>query len=119
VKTVGGGFLLVPAGAAYRVEIETSPDLATPYFMQAILENPQDSKKPFIYERVISTPEKQFTLAHGPVKGLRIYRDYRVEVKIFRAKGDAEPVDVLEQKVRSYVDTRGAGVKVMGGMKEQ
>ncbi len=119
VKTVDGGFLFNPAGAAYRVEIEMSPNLATPYFMQAILENPQDRKKPFIYERVISASGKQFTLAHGPVRGLRIYRDYRVEVKIFRVKGDAEPVDVLEQKVRSYVDTRGAEIKVMGGMKEQ
>jgi hypothetical protein len=119
VKTIDGGFFFVPAGAAYRVEIEVSPDLATPYFVQATLENPQDSKKPFIHERVVSTPEKQFTLAHGPVKGLHIYRDYRVEVKIFRAKGDAEPIDVLDQKVRSYVDTRGTGVKVMGGMKEQ
>jgi hypothetical protein len=119
VKTIDGGFVFVPAGAAYRVEIEMSAELATPYFMQAILENPLDSRNPFIYERVVSTSQKRFTLAHGPVKGLRVYHDYRVEVKIFRNKGDAEPVDVLEQKVRSYVDTRGVAVKVMGGMKEQ
>jgi hypothetical protein len=119
VKTLDGGFFFVPIGAAYRVEIEVSPELAAPYFMQAVLENPEDRNKPFIEERVISKPEKHFTLAHGPIKGLRIYRDYRVQVKIFRRKGDSEPLDVLEQKVRSYVDTRGPAVKTMGGMKEQ
>jgi hypothetical protein len=119
VKTIDGGFLFNPAGAAYRVEIEMSSGLATPYFMQALLENPEDSKKPFSYERLISVPEKRFTLAHGPVKGLRIWHVYRVEVKLFHHKGDAEPFDVLEQNVRSYVDTRGPSVKVSGAMKEQ
>src|SRR2546430_8511091 len=118
VRTVDGGFFFVPIGAAYRVEIEVSPDLATPYFMQAVLENPEDPKNPFIEERVISKPEKHLTLAHGPIKGLRIYRDYRVEVRIFHHKADVDPFDMLEQNARSYVDTRGPVVKTMGGMKE-
>jgi hypothetical protein len=119
VKTVDGGFIFNPAGAAYRVQIEMSSDLATPYFVQARLENPEDSKKPFTYERLISAPEKRFTLAHGSVKGLRIWHVYHIEVRLFHHKGDAEPFDVLEQNVRSYVDTRGPTTKVSGAMKEQ
>jgi hypothetical protein len=85
--------------------------------MQALFENPADRNKPFVEETVVSQPQKVLTLTHGPVKGLRISGDYRVTVKIFRRKGDTEPVDTLEQKVRSYLDSTGAVIRIKGGMK--
>lgn len=119
MKTLEGGFLVLPTAAAYRLEVEVSAKLSTPYFMQAVFENPADPDKPFVEETVISKPQKILTLTHGPVKGLRISGDYRITVKIFPRKGAAEPIDVLEQKVRSYVDSTGAAIKMKGGMKSQ
>ena len=119
MKALEGGFLVLRTATAYRLEIEASPNLSTPYFMQAVFENPADRKKPFIEETLVSEPQKVLTLTHGPVKALRISGDYVVTVKIFRRKGDAEPNDVLEQKVRSYVDTTGPALKMKGGMKSQ
>jgi hypothetical protein len=116
MKVLEGGFLVLPTAAAYRLEIEVSPKLSTPYFMQALFENPLDRSKPFTEETVVSQPDRNVTLTHGPVKGLRISGDYRITVKIFRHKGDAEPMDVLEQKVRSYVDSKGSAIKMKGGM---
>ena len=117
MKVLEGGFLVIPAAAAYRLEIDVSPDLPTPYFMQAVFENPADPDRPFVEETVISKPQKILTLTHGPVKGLRISGDYRIVVKVFPRKGAGEPIDVLEQKVRSYVDSTGAAIKMKGGMK--
>jgi hypothetical protein len=119
MKVLEAGFLVLPTAAAYRVEIEVSSDLSTPYFMQALFENPVDGRKPFAEQTVVAEAQKVFTLTHGPVKGLRISGDYRITVKIFRHKGDAEPIDVLEQKVRSYVDSTGPAIKLKGGMKSQ
>ena len=39
IKTIDGGFIFNPAGAAYRVEIEISSNAATPYFIRAMLGN--------------------------------------------------------------------------------
>ena len=119
MKVLDGGFLVVSSAAAYRVYIEMSSSLETPYFMQAVLENPADRTKPFVEESVISQHEERLTLAHGPVEGLRISGDYRIVVKIFRRRGDEEPIDTLVQKVRSYVDTTGPGLKMKRGMKSQ
>jgi hypothetical protein len=116
MKVLEGGFLVLPTAAVYRLQIEISPNLSTPYFMQALFENPLDRSKPFTEQTVVSRPDNNVTLTHGPVKGLRISGDYRITVKIFRHKGDAEPIDVLEQKVRSYVDTKGAAIKMKSGM---
>ena len=90
-----------------------------PYLMQAFFENPKDSKKPFTEETAVSQPKQSLSLTHGPVKGLGIYRDYHITVKIFRHKGDGEPLDVLEQTVRSYIDTTGPVTKLKGGMKAE
>ena len=117
MKIIDAGFLVSRSQEAYRVEIEISPNLATPYFMQAFFENARDSKKPFTEEAIISEPKAQCSLTHGPVKGLRIGRDYRITVKIFRRQGDAQPLDVLVQSVRSYLDTTGAVTRLKGGMR--
>jgi hypothetical protein len=119
MKVLEGGFVVVSKSAGYRLMIEVSPQLTTPYLMQAAFENPADPDKPFIEEAVISKPQKILTLTHGPAKGLRISRDYRITVKVFPRKGAAEAIDVLEQKVRSYVDSTGADIKMKGGMNSQ
>jgi hypothetical protein len=119
MKVLEAGFLVLPTAAAYRVEIEVSSDLSTPYFIQAVFENPVDGRKPFAEQTAISEAQKVLTLTHGPVKGLRISRDYRITVKLFRHKGDVEPIDVLEQKIRSYVDSTGPAIKMKDGMKSQ
>jgi hypothetical protein len=119
MKVLQGGFLVLPTAAAYRLEIEVAAELSTPYFMRALFENPADPAEPFLEETVVSQRQKILTLTHGPVKGLRISGDYRITIKIFRQKGDSEPIDVLEQKVRSYVDSTGATIKMKGGMKSQ
>jgi hypothetical protein len=119
MRVVEGGFLILPTAAAYRLEVEVSSKLSTPYFMRALFENPADPANPFLEESVMSQPQKILTLTHGPVKGLRISGDYRITIKIFHRKGDAEPIDVLEQKVRAYVDSTGAAIKMKGGMKAQ
>ena len=119
MKMLDAGFLVSGSQEAYRVEIEVSSAVPTPYFMQALFENPKDSKKPFTEETVVSQPKSTFSLTHGPVKGLRIYRAYRITIKIFRHKGDPEPFDVLEQNVRSYIDTTGPVTKLKSGMRAQ
>ena len=119
IKRTVAGFLADTHEAAYTAHVEISPEVKAPFFMQVFFEDPLNSKKPFKEEAVIPRCLKSYSLTHGPAKGLQIYHDYRITVKVYQHKGDAEPRDVLVQSVRSYVDTRGTGKKLMNGIKQQ
>lgn len=60
-------------------------------------------------------------ISHSPefVKGLKSYADYEITVKIFDSRGAKEPIDMLKQTIRCYVDTRGAKAKMFGRLKEK
>ena len=120
MKVLDAGFLLAGSrGVFYRVEIQLLPGLETPYFVQVIFPNPQDAKSPFVEEAVVSEPSVSMSPTTGPVKGLRIGQEYRIRVKIYRRKGDPQPLDVVVQSVRSYIDTTGSVTKLKRGLKAQ
>jgi hypothetical protein len=117
MKMVEAGFLVVPGYEAYYAEIEISKELPKPYFLRASFEDPQHRDAPFIEEAEIADPPSPIPMRHGPVKGLKMSHDYTITIEIFRKQGDAEPIDRIVQKVRSYIDTTGPVIKVKGGMK--
>ena len=119
MKTIDAGFLVSGTQEAYRAEIQVSPKLAPPYFVRALFQNPLDPRKPFVEETLVSETMAQFSLTHGPVKGLQISRDYRITVEIFRQKGDAQALDVLVQSVRSYLDTTGPVTKLKSNLRAE
>jgi hypothetical protein len=53
----------------------------------------------------------------GAVKGIKLYSDYQVIVRVFDRKGSDVPIDTLVQTVRAYVDTTGAHPKVFRGIR--
>ncbi|HKP03925.1 MAG TPA: hypothetical protein VJU77_11275 [Chthoniobacterales bacterium] len=119
VQLTDAGFFVSGSQASYYVSIQMSAETPAPYFMQAIFENPNDPKKPFVEQKVISPGEPARSIFHGPVKGLRISRSYHLTIKLFRKKDEPTPFDVLEQTVRSYIDTTGPEIKIKKGMAYQ
>jgi hypothetical protein len=119
VQVTDAGFFVSGSQASYYVGIQMSAETPVPYFIQAIFENPSDPKKPFVEQKVISGGEPARSIFHGPVGGLRIYRSYHLTIKLFRKKGEQTPFDVLEQTVRSYIDTTGPDIKIKKGMAYQ
>jgi hypothetical protein len=77
--------------------------LAEPFTNDAVL-------KPTTEGLVFSSPDF--------VKGLRIYADYTITVRIFASRNAADPIDMLKQKIRCYVDTRGPTLKLFESLKK-
>jgi hypothetical protein len=67
-----------------------------------------------VYEHFIDQDTPSTTLAHGPVKGLELHRDYKVEFILYEDEARTKEIDRLTQLVRSYVDTVGPKIKISG-----
>lgn len=118
-KTYAGGFDVAKDGAAYKVFVDVTQRRDKPMYVRVEFENPLDSKSPLTEEASLSADDNSIALTSKPVKGLKVYSDYIVKVMLYDSKDSEKPLDVLEQKVRSYVDTRGKEPKIYKGMREK
>lgn len=118
-KTTLGAFHLIRGMAGYKWFIETIKPPEKRLYTRSIIENPQDPKKPFVYEGTIDPDTPSTTITHGPALGLKIYKDYTVEFIAYADEKRKKEVDRLTQKIRSYVDTTGPQLKMFDGMKSR
>lgn len=118
-KTTLGAFHLIRGFAGYKWFIETIKRPEKRLYTRSIIENPQDPKKPFVYEGFIDPDTPSTTITHGPALGLKIYKDYTVEFIAYSDEKRTKEIDRLTQKIRSYVDTTGPQLKLFDGMKSK
>jgi len=116
LKTFTGGFGIQNQDAYYRFIISIKEPFSRPMFVKVEFKNPIDKKTPIIYEVEIPVDHKTLTFTHGPVKGLKIYKTYLVKVFLYEVDNKKDPVDILKQKVRSYVDTTTDTIRFYGGL---
>ena len=116
-KTTLGAFQLIQGFAGYKWFIEVIRHPEKRVYTRSIIENPQDLKKPFVYDGYIDPATPSTTITHGPAVGLKIYQDYRVEFVAYADEQRTQEIDRLTQKIRSYVDTTGPRLKLFDGMK--
>lgn len=105
LETFSGGFMVGGNDAYYKFLVEIINPFDRPMFVKVEFFNPLDKKHPIEYKSELPVKHKTLTLTHGPVKGLRIYRNYWVRVSLYEIENKDEPIDILKQNVRSYVDT--------------
>lgn len=111
-RTQVGGFQVTQGFAGYVVYVDIIKKPRSKQYTRAILQNPLDPKAPFVYEHFIDKETGRTTLMHGPVKGLEIYKDYKVELILYEDEARTKEIDRLTQLVRSYVDTTGPKLKI-------
>jgi len=116
-KTTLGAFHLIQGFAGYKWFVEVIRHPEKRIYTRCIIENPQDAKKPFVYENAIDPDTPSTTITHGPVMGLKIYSDYTLELIAYADEQRTKEIDRLTQKIRSYVDTTGPKLKLFDGMK--
>jgi hypothetical protein len=111
-RTQAGGFLVMDGSAVYKVYVKIIKKPRSEQYTRAILQNPLDPNAPFVYDYFIDKKAGITTLTHGPVKGLEIQKDYKVELVLYEDKARTKEIDRLTQLVRSYVDTTGPKLKI-------
>ena len=111
-RTLRGGFQVIQGFAGYVVYVDIIKKPRSKQYTRAILQNPLDPQAPFVYEHFIDKDTGSTTLMHGPVKGLEIKKDYKVELVLYEDEARTKEIDRLTQLVRSYVDTTGPELKI-------
>lgn len=116
-KTQLGAFQLIQGFAGYKWFIEVIKHPEKRIYTRSIVENPEDPKKPFVYEGTIDPETPSTVITHGPALGLKIYSDYTLELIAYADEQRTKEIDRLTQKIRSYVDTTSPKLKLFNGMK--
>lgn len=116
-RTTLGAFQIIQGFAGYKWFIEVIEHPAQRIYTRSIIENPQDRRKPFVYDGTIDPETGSTTITHGPALGLRIYQDYTLVFIAYADEKRTREIDRLTQKIRSYVDTTGPQLKLFKGMK--
>jgi hypothetical protein len=116
-KTTLGAFQLIQGFAGYKWFIEVIQRPEKRIYTRSIIENPQDPKKPFVYDGFVDPTTPSTVITHGPAVGLKIYSDYTLELIAYEDEARTKEIDRLTQQLRSYVDTTGPKLQLFKGMK--
>jgi hypothetical protein len=116
-RTTLGAFQLIQGFAGYKWFIEVTQRPEMRIYTRCIIENPQDPKKPFVYDGFIDPSTPSTVITHGPAVGLKMYGDYTLEFIAYQDEARTQEIDRLTQVIRSYVDTTGPKLQLFKGMK--
>jgi hypothetical protein len=118
-ETLHGGIVVVGDNAGYYLFAKVIKKPAKDLYAVVEYENPSGGK-PFTNDMEFKTTAEELHFSAPEfVKGLKSYSDYEITVRVFESKEAKEPIDVLKQAIRCYVDTRGAKAKMFNRLKEK
>lgn len=119
LKTYQAGFCVEGQEVSYDLIAEIVRPFDREVFMVAEFEDPLDPKKPVRYENTLDPASRSVHISHGPVRGLRMYGDYRIKVTVYESRDSTKVLDEFSQVIRSYVDTQTEEIKLLGRLKER
>lgn len=119
LETVDGGIAITGEKAGFYLFTKVIKKPVKELYVVAEYENPSGGGP--LRNKGLFKPTAEELRFGSPdfVKGLRIYSNYTITIKIFESRALGKPIDVLKQTIRSYVDTRGSKVLVHKELKEQ
>lgn len=108
LEVIAGGVVLIDRGAGFFLRLKWMGDPIKGAYFKIEYPNPKDPSNPLVNDFLNERGLTQFAFSSPDVvEGLKGYSDYGITVYVFETKDAAEPMDVLKQNVRSYVDTQG------------
>lgn len=115
-KTEIAGFAIADGVAGYQVFIDVITPPSQRIYTRAILENPENPEAPIVYEHYIDPETPSTAMRHLPIKGLKIYKNYQIELVAYADEARTQEIDRLTQKIRSYLDTTGNEILLYRGL---
>ncbi len=108
LQVIAGGVVLIDNGAGLFLRVRWIGEPIKNTYFKIEYPNPKDPSQPLVNDFFNETGLTEYNFSSPDViGGLVGYRDYFITVYVYENKESKEPMDVLKQKVRSYVDTRG------------
>ncbi len=119
LETETGGVVIMPGGAGLFLNTRVIKHPNSELYVTVEYENPQGGAP--LTNDMLFTPEVKELHFSVPVfqKGLKSYTDYVITVRVWKKKGSDRPIDILVQKVRSYVDTTGPSSLMFDKLKQK
>jgi hypothetical protein len=114
LETVNGGLIVIGKAVGFYLNTKVREKPATPLYIT--IEYPNPSGGPPATNDMDFLPtatDLQFS-SPGAVRGIKMYADYQIVVRIFDHKGSDLPIDTLIQTIRAYIDTTGSQPRVFG-----
>ena len=102
-----GGVVIIKKGAGFFLKIHIIKTPNSLLYFKIEYPNPLDASQPFI-NGMEYNPDGNVYIFSSPsvIKGLAGYGDYVIKIYVYDNKEAKNPIEILEQTVRSYVDTR-------------
>ncbi len=118
LRLVSAGTVVLENGAGLYAVLEFKAPRTREYYVRSTWPDPLDPEQPIVNGAVVPIELSEFGLSSPRViSGLEIYKNYKIEIAVFESEDAIEPVDVLEQKLRSYVDTHGIPTMIHGRLR--
>jgi hypothetical protein len=119
LETVDGGIAIIGEKAGFYLFTKVIKKPVKELYVVAEYQNPSGGGP--LWNKGLFKPTSEELRFGSPdfVKGLRIYSNYTITIKIFESRALGKPIDVLKQTIRSYVDTRGPKVLMHKEVKQR
>lgn len=119
LKVNSAGILLIPEGAGFFVNAELISKATSNLYFKIEYPNPAESGHPLVQEAHYQEGVREYKFGSPDIIwSLEGYRNYTIKISLYENEDASQPLEVLRQKVRSYVSTLGGKVLIYGDAAE-
>ena len=113
LKVNSAGILVIPEGAGFFVNAELIQKPVSKLYFQIEYPNPADLSHPLLQKAYYEEGVREYRFGSPDVIwALAGYRNYTIKISVYEDETATQPLEVLKQRVRSYVDTLGGNVLI-------
>jgi len=117
LKVINGGLVVINSkDAGFYINMKLKDKIDKDIYVVTAYENPLDKNAPFVNDFIVTPDMYAKTIEFSSpdfIKGLKYWRNYKVNVTVYEDKSMAKQIDGFTQNIRSYVDTTVQPIKVM------
>jgi hypothetical protein len=106
LKTNNAGLILTQNGAAFYINVDILQEMPQGSYVKVEFPDPNNPSVPYVNGISYKSGAKGYKFTSpNTVRGLKMEKDYKITISVLKTKDSREPVDVLVQAFRSYLDT--------------
>lgn len=96
----------------YEYTLNRKKDFTDKVYQRAVLENPEDKDKPFIYESVLNSDNKASRVFHAPLKNIIMGKKYKLVFEFYSDKGRSNLIEKVTQEIRPPIDNTNNCIEI-------
>jgi hypothetical protein len=110
LRTESAGVWVVQDGASLYINVKVLKEIPKGNYIKVEFPDPNNPSVPYVKGLNCNPIDKGYKFSSpSGIFGLKIGKNYKIKVSILKTKDSREPIDVLIQEFRSYVDTTKGG----------